>query len=310
MKTKPLPVNQLLPKSSLVTLDKIEWTASGWVLEAHGPDRAPCPTCQKVSHSRHSRYRRTLKDLPAHGARVTVKLQVNRWRCRNCCCAARFFTVPTAGVVEAYARETNRARDLTLLIGHAVGGLPGERLMSRLSVPTSDDTILRRLKQLPREPVSSEVQVVGVDEWAWSKGQNFGTLLVDLQRRRVVDVLAERSADALAAWLTAHPAVTTISRDRHGCYAEGARRAAPDATQVADRFHLVQNLRQAVERELAVHRKALRVSLPSQAPSPAKPMEEKKTHEIRVRSRVVEHRRQTVDQHRQERLNCFKGSSK
>jgi transposase len=146
---------------------------------------------------------------------------------------------------------------------------------------------------------------MGVDEWAWSKGQSFGTILVDLERGRVVDILAESSADALAAWLTAHPGVTTISRDRHGRYAEGARRAAPGATQVADRFHLVRNLRQAVERELAVHRQDLRVSLSSQTTPPAKPEGVAKTRQIRVRSRVVEHHSQAVEQQCQEKLKLF-----
>jgi hypothetical protein len=302
---KTLSVGQLLPKSPAVTLDKINWVGSGWVLEAHGPDRAPCPACLKVSHSRHSCYWRTLKDLPSHGAQVALKLRVNRWRCRNACCAVRFFTRPLGGVVKAYARETNRAHDLTLLIGHALGGLPGERLMSRLNMATSDDTILRRLKHLPREPVASEVRVMGVDEWAWSKGQSFGTILVDLEQGRVVDVLAESSADALAAWLRAHPGVTTISRDRHGRYAEGAHRAAPDAIQVADRFHLVRNLRQAVERELAVHRRDLRVSLPSPTMPPEKPQGEKKTTPIRICSPVVEYRQKGTEQWRQEKLKLF-----
>lgn len=305
MTRKTLSVGQLLPKSPLLTLDNVQWSESGWVLDAHGPGRALCPGCQKISPSRHSRYWRTLKDLPAHGGKVTLKLQVNRWRCRNRRCAVRFFTGPLGGVVEAYARETNRARDLTLMIGHALGGLPGQRLMSRLNMTTSDDTILRRLKQLPREPGPSEVRVMGVDEWAWSKGQSFGTILVDLEHGQVVDVLAESSADALAAWLTAHRGVTTITRDRHGRYAEGARRAAPDATQVADRFHLVRNLRQAVERELAVHRRELRVSLPRQTTPPAKPEGEKKTRQIRVRSQVVEHRREAVEQHRQQKIELF-----
>jgi transposase len=234
-----------------------------------------------------------------------LKLQVNRWRCRNRCCSVRFFTRSLVGVVEAYARETNRARDLTLLIGHALGGLPGQRLMSRFNMATSDDTILRRLKHLPRESVSSEVRVMGVDEWAWSRGQTFGTILVDLESGRVVDVLAESSADALAAWLTAHPGVTTISRDRHGRYAEGARRAVPHAVQVADRFHLVRNLRQAVERELALHRRDLRVSLPSQTVPAAKPQGEKNTKQIRVCSQVVEHRQEGVEQWRQEKLQLF-----
>ncbi len=285
---------RLLPKSRALTLESVQSCESGWVLEARGPARAPCPACHKVSSSRHSRYWRTLKDLPAHGAKVTLKVQVNRWRSRNESCGVRFFSAPVDSVVAAYGRETNRARDLTLLIGHAVGGLPGERLMSRLNMATSDDTILRRLKHLQQEPINSEVRVLGVDEWAWSKGQKFGTLLVDLERHRVLDVLAESSSDALATWLRAHPGVTTISRDRHGSYAEGARRAAPNATQVAGRFHLVRNLRQAVERELAVHRRELRVSLPSPTP-PASPEGGKKTHQIRVRSRVAEHRQEKIE---------------
>jgi transposase len=305
MMPKALSVGQLLPKSPLLTLDQINWGESGWVLEAHGPDRAPCPACLKISHSRHSRYWRTLKAPPSRGCTATLKLQVNRWRCRNRRCSVRFFTRPLVGVVEAYARETNRARDLTLLIGHALGGLPGERLMSRLNLATSDDTILRRLKHLPREPVSSEVRVMGVDEWAWRKGQTFGTILVDLERGRVVDVLAESSADALAAWLTAHPGITSISRDRHGRYAGGARRAVPDATQVADRFHLVRNLRQAAERELALHRRDLRVSLPRQTMPSAQPPGEKNTKQTPVCSPVVAHRQEGVEQWRQEKLKLF-----
>ena len=110
---------------------------------------------------------------------------------------------------------------------------------------------------------------------------------------------------ALATWLFTLPGVATFTRDRQGRYAEGARRAAPEAIQVADRFHLVRNLRQAVERELAVHRRELRVSLSSQTPPRAKPEGENKTHQIRVRSRGIEHRREIVQQHRQEKIELF-----
>jgi transposase len=105
----------LLPKSRALTLDRIQSFELGGVLEARGPAWAPCPACQKVSFSRHSRYRRTLKALPAHGVRVTLRVQVNRWRCRNDSCALRFLTVPVDGFVAGYDRETNRARDLTLV---------------------------------------------------------------------------------------------------------------------------------------------------------------------------------------------------
>lgn len=113
MMPNDLSVGQLLPKSPLLTLDKIDWTRSGWVLEAVGPDRASCPACQKISRSDHSRYWRTLKDLPAHGGRVTLKLQVNRWRCRNRRCAMRFFIMPLGGVVAVHAGR--RIRRVTLL---------------------------------------------------------------------------------------------------------------------------------------------------------------------------------------------------
>ncbi len=297
--------DRLLPKSAALTLKSVQSSESGWLLEARGPARARCPACRRVSFSRHSRYWRTLKDLPAHGANVTLKVQVNRWRCRNESCAVRFFTAPLGGVVGRYARETNRAGDLILLIGHAVGGLPGERLMSRLNIPTSDDTILRRLKHVTQEDAPAEPQVIGVDEWAWAKGQSFGTIVVDLKRSRVADLLPESSAESLAAWLKAHPGVMTISRDRHGRYAEGGREGAPEATQVADRFHLVRSLREAVEKELAVHRKELRISLSSHAAPPAKPDGEKQTNPVRVFSQVVARRREVMQQRHQEKLELF-----
>jgi transposase len=102
------------------------------------------------------------------------------------------------------------------------------------------------------------LRIVGIDDWAWRKGQHhFGTILVDLERRRVVDVLSTRAADAVATWLAACPGIRTISRDRHGPYAEGIRRGAPQAREVADRFHLVSNLRDAVAQELGQQRRSL-----------------------------------------------------
>jgi transposase len=305
MRRKSLSAAQLLPKSTFLTLDDVRWSESGCVVEAHGAARAPCPACQKVSQARHGRYWRTLKDLPAQGAKVTSKVRVSRWRCRNEACAVRFFTGSLEGVVGRNARETNRARDLTVLIGHAVAGLPGERLMSRLNIPTSDDTIPRRLKSLSHECLAAEPRVIGVDEWAWAKGQDFGTILVDLEQRRVADLLPASSAETLAAWLKAHPGVKTISRDRHGRYAEGSQNGAPEAVQVADRFHLVRSLRDAIEKELAVHRQELRISLPSQVPPPAKSEGEEEANPIRVCASVEAHRRATVQQRRQEKLELF-----
>ena len=131
-------------------------------------------------------------------------------------------------------------------------------------MPLSADTLIRRVKGAARwSALPRVIRVLGVDDWALCKGQTFGTILVDLEHSQVVDLLPTRSTDSLGEWLAQHPEVTTVSRDREGVYAEGARRGAPAAVQVADRFHLVLNLTQAVERELAVNRRQLRVATPS-----------------------------------------------
>ena len=135
-------------------------------------------------------------------------------------------------------------------------GGPGERLSGRMGLPVSDNTLLRRIKQWAKSrPPTGPMAVVGVDDWAWRKGYSgYGTILVDLQKRVVADLLPDRSAASFEQWLQQHPEVTIISRDRHGLYAEGGRNGAPAAKQVADRFHLVQNLIKAVAEELAQQR--------------------------------------------------------
>ena len=154
--------------------------------------------------------------------------------------------------------------DLTRLFGHAAGGRPAERLMASLGLPQSDDTILRCLKRdFVAQVNATTVRVVGIDDWAWQKGLRYGTIIVDLERREVVDVLPDRSAEATAQWLGQHPGVEIISRDRCGLYAQGARVGAPQALQVADRFHLLQNLRQTVEQQLS------RAPRPTRPPPPA-----------------------------------------
>ncbi len=145
------------------------------------------------------------------------------------------------------------------MVGHGMGGRPGERLMHQLGMPVSDDTLLRSVKRVQCDQPPGPLRVVGVDDWAWKKGQTFGTILVDLERGVVVDLLAERSAASTAAWLAGHPGVKFVSRDRQGLYADGARRGAPQALQIADRFHLVFNLREAVEHELARQRSFLSI---------------------------------------------------
>jgi transposase len=298
----------LLPDRSELTLRRTFRTDQGWVVEADGQNAAVCPDCQTLSRSRHSRYWRCLQDLPVQGTPVLLRLRLGRWRCRNPDCPRRIFTERLAAVCAPNAQQTQRFEQIIGAVAHALGGRPGRRLMGRLGLPVSADTLLRHLKTAARHSVASHAfRVVGVDDWAWRKGQSFGTVLVDLERGEVVDLLATRSADALAEWLEQHPEVSVVSRDRQGLYAEGARRGAPQALQVADRFHLVCNLTQAVERALALQRPHLRMAAPSASPSPPSPISEVKPHPkpIRVHCPVLKQQREAARQRRQQKLELF-----
>ena len=272
-----------------------------------GPEQAICPNCGLETRSRHSRYRRQIRDLPLQGMRVILNLKTGRWRCRTPNCRRQIFAERLASVVPRYARQTNRLKETRTLVGRVLGGRPGQRLLSCLGMPTSRHTLLRRIKEAARNaPPPREIRAIGVDDWAWNKGKSFGTIVVDLERRTVVDVLPTRSAKALSAWLEQHPGIAIVARDRQGLYAEGARRGAPDALQVADRFHLIKNLRQAVEGALAVQRSHLR--LPASVPNVLIPpsLSVKGGHRILLRSTVAQMQAETVRQRRQEKLELFR----
>jgi hypothetical protein len=185
------------------------------------------------------------------------------------------------------------------LIGFVVGGLPGSRLLARLAITTSDDTVLRRVKIRPLSDAHEDpIRSLGVDDWAWRKGQDYGTILVDLDRHRVADLLPGRSAEELKEWLTQHPTVNVISRDRSGIYAEGSQLGAPDATQVADRFHLVLNMSAAIEK--ALEERSSQLQLP--AAKPSAPEQAQPEDPLRSKATLQETRKQ---QRRQRRLGRY-----
>lgn len=212
----------------------------------------PCPCCHVLATRIHSHYQRSLADLPVLQRPVCLLLHVRRFFCDNSTCPQRTFCERLPDLVAVSARRTTRLRTEQRRLGVDIGGEAGARLAHRQGMPVSPATLLRLARRDPPSPAPTP-RVLGVDDFSLRKGQVFGTILVDLEQHQPIDLLPDRSSDTLANWLLAHPGVEIISRDRAVAYAEGATRGAPNAVQVADRFHLLQNLREALQRLLDQH---------------------------------------------------------
>ncbi|MGI8552705.1 MAG: ISL3 family transposase [Dehalococcoidia bacterium] len=221
------------------------------------PTSSACPLCGIASSRVHSRYVRTLADLPWHGVVVSVQLTVRRFVCANADCTRRIFGERLPGIVAPYARRTARLSEAFELIGFALGGEAGARVLHRLAMAGSPDTLLRVIRAASLDE-HTDPRILGVDDFAFRRGHRYGTILVDLERHCVVDLLSDRRPETLIAWLDQHAHPEIISRDRGGSYAEAARRGAPGATQVADRFHLLKNLTETLETFFLQHRAALK----------------------------------------------------
>lgn len=199
---------------------------------------ARCPVCGRRSQRVHSQYERTVSDLPWRGIAVTLKVRSRRFFCENRECERSIFCERLPEVA-AHARKTTRLEEALTMIAFELGGEAGARLARELGLSASPDALLERIRGAPRLD-AGQVKVLGIDDWAKRKGyRSYGTILADLERRRVVDLLPDRSAEGLRDWLEKHPGVEVVSRDRFQPYIDAITTAAPGALQVADRWHLL-----------------------------------------------------------------------
>ena len=294
----------LLPTGDGLHILQVTSTADKIVIDlAVVATSAVCPVCHHASARVHSRYRRTLADLPWSRIAVQINVQARKFFCDQPGCCRRIFTEPLPDLAARYARKTTHLHHALYLVGYALGGEAGARLAVSLGLLVSPNTLLRRLRQRAAAPTSASVsavsaptpvRVLGVDDFAFRKGQRYGTILVDLERRCVLDLLPDRTAESLTAWLKAHPEVQVISRDRANAYSEAAKAGAPQAKQVADRWHLLKNIADRLEDVVSQEKKALGAAAQrAYAPAPAPPLAP--NYQQRERQATLQRRQARLD---------------
>ncbi|MGN6370707.1 MAG: ISL3 family transposase [Phycisphaerae bacterium] len=238
----------VLPDASSLAVEQLTLTPTRITLVVATTQKASiCPVCRQPSSRIHSHYSRRLADLPWMGTPVGIELHVRRLFCDSPDCQRRIFTERLPAVTASYARKTSRLNAALSILALALGGEHASRVAEKIAIATSPDTLLRLIRRMPM-PDARVAPVVGVDDWALRKGLRYGTILCDLEKHRVLDLLPEHTAESVSAWLARHPEIRTVSRDRGSTLIRATGTGAPQARQVADRFHLLKNLHEALIR--------------------------------------------------------------
>lgn len=226
-------------------------TSDGLEIQAYSMNcQARCPVCGQESRRVHGWYVRHPQEISSVGRTIRLVLTVKRFRCTNAGCPRQTFAEALSSWLPAYARRTFALTQLLYAVALEIGGEVAHRVAARLGMRMSADTLLRILRQLGAGSPPGELRIIGVDDWAFKRGRTYGTIIVNLETHRVVDLLPDRTTETLAVWLRAHPSVHWVARDRSSDYSAGIRQGAPQAVQVADRWHLLLNVRQMLERYL------------------------------------------------------------
>jgi transposase len=231
-------------------IDRVEQTDSQLTVTVISTrTEAACPGCGCPSEHVHSQYQRTVNDVPCGGRTVVLQLHVRKFFCLQLCCPRKVFAERLAELVQPWARVSHRLLEELKALGLSASAEVNERLAPRLGMKVKPATLLRYLRTIP-PPLDTPVHVLGLDDFAMRRGDCYGTILVDLQTHRPIELLPDRTAEAVLPWLSKHPEIDVVSRDRASSYADAVKRARPHAIQVADRYHLVQNLREHLQRLL------------------------------------------------------------
>ena len=242
-----MPTHPLFPLPEGLEMTSVSESAEGVLVRVTSMrTSSACPLCSTLSTSVHSYYRRHPMDLPCVGRPIRLLLTVKKFFCRVPQCPRKIFTERLPELIKPSSRLTSRLREAVQEIGFASCGKGGERLSCKLGIHVTDTTLLRSLYLVPL-PESGKVRVISIDDWAWRKGQSYGSILVNLETHKIIDLLPERTVESVIAWFESHPEIEVVSRDRGGTYVEGATQGAPLAVQVCDRWHLMKNLGDAVE---------------------------------------------------------------
>jgi transposase len=268
-----METSTLLPCIAQIELDSV--TAENQAIVIRLSTVAPyaaCPLCSHLSGRVHSRYSRTLTDLPWNRVAVRLHLRTRKFFCDQPTCERKVFTEPVGELAARYARKTLRLSDTLLRLTYMVGGEAATRIARMLGLLLSPDGLLKQMKKRASQgPRVATPRVVGIDDFAFRKGYRYGTLLVDLEQGKPIDLLPDRDPASVEQWLREHPGIEIISRDRSMGYAGAIRQAAPEATAVADRFHIMKNLMEALEKQVAREYAAIRQCLAPQALEETKP---------------------------------------